>query len=106
VHDVAHARRGLAVHQQHAGDRRRPGGGVEAEQLAQLAADRKLLDLELGDLEPGAAPACQLAVGDELLEPLVECLGAGGPDVGAAALSADDLAGALQPSERRAQRPA
>jgi hypothetical protein len=96
----------LAVHQQHARDRRGPGLGVELVERAEVGAERHLLDLELADLQAHAAPARQLAVGDELLQALVERPRGRLPDVGAAALAAHDLAALLEPAECGAQRAA
>ena len=53
----AHARAGLAVHQQHAGDRRGGGVRVELVELAQVGAERRCSISSSADLQAHAAPA-------------------------------------------------
>jgi hypothetical protein len=72
VDDVAHVRAGLPVHQQHACDRRGGGPRIELVEATDVGTERQLLDLEQPDVEAHAAAVGQLAVRDELLEPLVE----------------------------------
>ena len=106
MHDVAHVGAGDAIHDQDARDRRRRGLRIEPEEPALLGAQRAPLDLQVGELQPQAAPAGELVVGDELLQALVQRPRRGAPDERAAALAAHDLSALLQALQRRAQRAA
>src|ERR687888_645825 len=96
--DVLHARPRLAVEQQDPLDGGGLGVGRLSEELAELGPKRALLDHEPAGLELDPVPARELGIGHELLESLVEAGRSRAPDVGAAALPADDLAALFEPS--------